>query len=127
MPNPAKNFMEIASVISQMNSLATLLDPTNGDGRWDALQDWLKKNPGKRKAIETAAGMEPENALTFLLDTIGIDLQLLAPFDFNGQIRGKATVAISHLQELYRSRKGEMKPKRKRRIKKVEGKIDAKS
>ena len=71
--------------------------------------------------------MEPENALTFLLDTIGIDLQLLAPFDFNGQIRGKATVAISHLQELYRSRKGEMKPKRKRRIKKVEGKIDAKS
>ena len=129
MPNPAKNLIGIVSIVGQLNSLAILLDPANGDGRWDALQDWLKKNPGKKKAIETAAEMEPESALTFLLDAVGIDLQILTPFDPQGQIRGKATIAISHLQELYKSRKGEMKPKRKRKaIKKVEEKIiDAKS
>lgn len=103
--NPAKNFMKIAAVVGQLNSLAILLDPANGEARWQALQDWLKKNPDKKKTIERAAAMEPDNALVYLLDSVGINLITLAPFDPQGTIKQRATTAIGHLQELYKSRK----------------------
>jgi hypothetical protein len=103
--NPAKSFVELAAIVGQFNELATLLDPKNGDKRWNRLQRWLEDNPDKKYIVERTASLPTAEALPYLLETIGIDMQLLRPFDTKGEIQAKAEQAIAQLQQLYNERK----------------------
>lgn len=101
----AASFIQIAQTVGALQQLSTLLDPQNGQARWNLLQDWLAKNPAKRKMIETAASLPSQQALTYLLDQIGVDIETLRGFDPMGQITAKAETALSELQKLYNERK----------------------
>ena len=101
----AASIIQIAQTVGALQQLSTLLDPQNGQSRWNLLQDWLAKNPSKRKMIETAASLPPSEALGYLLDQIGVDIETLRGFDPMGQITAKAEIALAELQKLYNERK----------------------
>jgi len=107
--NPA-NLIEAAKTVSQLNYICLLLDPRNGEMRWDALQDWLKANPQYQKTIERIVEMPPDRAYEHLLSQTGIDQNLIRLYDPMGDIVRKIQYAIGELQKLYRERKQLDKP-----------------
>lgn len=103
--NPAMNFIQIAATIGALQQLSTLLDLSNGNARWNLLQEWLKKNPDKQQMIETAASLPADQALAYLLNQMNLDVNLLKQYDPQGQITHQAETALAELQKLYKGRK----------------------
>lgn len=103
--NPAKSFVEIAGIVAKFNELASLLEPKNGNGRWNKLQEWLNRNPDKKHLIEKVSKLDAKKGFEYLIGELGIDLNILRPFDPCGEIETKAHSAIAELQKLYNERK----------------------
>lgn len=98
----------VATALGEFNRLASLVDPANGAGRWEALQGWLDENPKYREILEAYLYMTPgeaADALTLhISNEYNVPLTLLSTFDREGKVRQSAITTIDRIQRLYKER-----------------------
>lgn len=102
------SILQAATALGQFQRLASLVDPANGNDRWAALQDWLNTNPKYRAIFEEHLEMVPSEVVEKIVDYLCQEYQIpkagLDVFDRSGEVRQKAILAISRIQELYKER-----------------------
>ncbi len=100
---------EVLQLFFQINRLSRLLQPENGDARWDYLQKWLEENPRYRKQVNHCLKLSPKDAVDYLTDEFDLDLNLIALFDPERKQLGKIERLIETIQTLYKERKEQEK------------------
>lgn len=119
------NLTEIIAAGAKVKELDELLQIENGDKRWQAVQKWLKENPGWEKRKNRFLNCTPDEGIVWLCEYLGFNSSLLPLFDRDGQVRAMIKNAIQRLQKLYEAREAMdqdtngQKPKKKshRRVK----------
>ncbi len=93
----------------------SILDASTPDGRWNLLQDFLKKNPDWRKKVNRWLTLDPDTAViqlqTDLAERMGMPVALFSKM-INPGLREKARSAIESLQTLYRERQTNNQPEK---------------
>lgn len=106
--NGGLSLLQAATALGQFQRLASLVDPQNGNDRWQALQDWLATNPKYRALFEEHLEMLPSEVVEKIVDYVCEEYQIpkagLEVFDRSGTVRQQAILAISRIQELYKER-----------------------
>lgn len=84
-----------------------ILDASTPDGRWNLLQEFLKKNPEWKKKVNRWLTLDPDTAAiqlqADLAERMGMPVALFAKM-INPGLREKARAAIESLQTLYQER-----------------------
>jgi hypothetical protein len=114
------NFEEALKTVGEITEIYDLiLQTSTPDGRWNALQDWLKDNRKWKKRIEAWALDTPEDAYeslkAFIADQSKIPIIVLNKL-ITIQMATQAHATLATIQQLYRER-AELKPKRRKVIK----------
>src|SRR6266540_2888296 len=93
----------------------SILDASTPDGRWNLLQDFLKKNPDWRKKVNRWLTLDPDTAAiqlqADLAERMSMPVALFAKIISPG-LREKARAAIESLQTLYRERQTNNQPEK---------------
>lgn len=100
----AMNISHALKTLGELKGVADVLNPANGDLRWELLQQWLKKNPKYEKLLLQCLSSTPSDAVEFLCAQLDLDLKGLSLLDPSGMIRERVEAAIEQLQELYKNR-----------------------
>jgi len=99
------NLQEAKNIIGDLLAFLTLLQ--SPEARWDAVQEWLDKNPRWRSKMTHYLSLAPEVAVQDLKGYIrartGVPQELLA-LAVTPDIEAQARGAIEKLQTLYRER-----------------------
>src|SRR3990172_1881159 len=97
-----KTILEAAVLLGKVRELNSLLTSPDGNARWDALQEWLKRNPVWKKRVERWASMKSEAAMTQiereLAAQFSIPIEAIELFDPAGKIRGMIKESIDTVQ-----------------------------
>ncbi len=98
------------AIIGEIQTLSALL--LLPDARWEAVQDWLKRNPRWRKEVNHYLRVSPAEAVEdlkeYLIEETEIP-QVIAALAITPQVEAQARAAIEKLQTLYRERQAEIK------------------
>src|SRR6266508_700324 len=93
----------------------SILDASTPDGRWNLLQDFLKKNPDWRKKVNRWLTLDPDTAAiqlqADLAERMSMPVALFAKMISPG-LREKARAAMESLQTLYRERQTNYPPEK---------------
>lgn len=100
----AMNISQALKTLGELKGVADVLNPANGDLRWELLQQWLKKNPKYEKLLLQCLSSKPSDAVVFLCAQFDLDLKGLSLLDPSGIFRARVEAAIEQLQELYKAR-----------------------
>jgi hypothetical protein len=98
------NPIKALQTIGNLKRVSDILQPENGNQRWDLLQAWLAKHPKYKAKLESCLTLSPLAALVFLCEEFDLDLDGLSAFDPTGAIRQQVLLTIERFQELYRER-----------------------
>lgn len=105
----AVNSAEILQLFFQINKLSRLLQPENGEARWEYLQKWLKDNPAYSKQVNHCLKLSPKEAVDYLSDEFELDRDLINLFDPQRTQLAKIERLIETIQTLYKERKEQEK------------------
>src|SRR6266542_3225151 len=93
----------------------SILDASTPDGRWNLLQDFLKKNPDWRKKVNRWLTLDPDTAAIQrqggMAERMSMPVAVSAKMRSPG-LREKARAAIESLQTLYRERQTNNQPEK---------------
>lgn len=99
------NFTEAMNIAAELRGFLALMQ--SPDARWDAAQDWLRKNPRWRAKINHYVTITPDAAVQdlkqFICEQTGAPASLLATV-VTPATEAQARSAIETLQTLYRER-----------------------
>ena len=98
------NISQSLKTLGELRGVADVLNPVNGDLRWELLQTWLKKHPTYEAYLIHCLNLTPQLAVVYLCEQLDLDLQGLSLLDPSGIIRGRVESAIEQLQSLYKDR-----------------------
>lgn len=98
------NISQALKTLGELKGVADVLNPANGDLRWELLQQWLQKNPTYQAHLMHCLKITPKDAVVYLCKELDLDLQGLSMLDPSGMIRARVEAAIEQLQELYKDR-----------------------
>lgn len=98
------NISQTLKTLGELKGVADVLNPVNGDLRWELLQQWLQKNPQYQKPLLQCLSSTPSDAVIYLCAQLDLDLKGLSLLDPSGVIRSRVEDAIKQLQELYQAR-----------------------
>lgn len=98
------NISQALKTLGELKGVADVLNPANGELRWELLQQWLKDNPKYHKLLLQCLSCTPKDAVVFLCAKLDLDLKGLSLLDPAGLIRSRVEAAIEQLQELYKDR-----------------------
>jgi len=98
------NISQSLKTLGELKGVADVLNPANGDLRWELLQQWLKQNPKYEKLLLQCLSSKPGDAVIFLCSQLDLDLNGLSLLDPSSVIRSRVEDAIKQLQELYKAR-----------------------
>jgi len=98
------NISQSLKTLGELKGVADVLNPANGDLRWELLQQWLQKNPAYQARLTHCLSITPSEAVVYLCNELDLDLQGLSLLDPAGLIRSRVEAAIEQLQELYKNR-----------------------
>lgn len=98
------NIAQTLKTLAELKTVADVLQPQNGDLRWEKLQQWLKRNPKYEKQLMHCLSLTPAQAVEYLAEQFDLDLKTLSVLDSGNVIRGKVEDAICQLQTLYKER-----------------------
>lgn len=101
------NYKVAMVIVGEIQALlALLLSP---DARWDAVQDWLKRNPRWRLEVNHYLRVTPDEALEDLKEYLIEETEIpqpLAALAITPEMEAQAISAIEKLQTLHRERAG---------------------
>jgi hypothetical protein len=103
------NSAEVLQLFFQINRLSRLLEPHNGDARWEYLQKWLEENPKYSKQVNHCMRLSPKDAVEYLTAEFNLDLDLITLFDPERKQLAKVEKLIETIQTLYKERKEQEK------------------
>lgn len=98
------NIAQALKTLAELKTVADVLQPQNGDLRWELLQQWLKNNPKYEKQLLHCLTLTPDQAVKYLAQQFDLEATTLSVLDSGGVIRGKVEEAIRQLQTLYKER-----------------------
>lgn len=90
-----------------LQSFMAIVEASTPEGRWNLLQDFLKKNPEWKEKVDRWLTLPPDTAIiqlqADLAERMNIPLPLFSAM-LTTEIRLKAKAAIETLQQCYRER-----------------------
>lgn len=90
----------------EVKELFAIFDLATPEGRWNALQEFLRKNKKWKQREKDFLEAVPEDAPRIVCEWIDISPSLIPFLDKGGELRRQAINGFRIAQEMYKERKG---------------------